>query len=275
MTKLFFNTVFFIFIAQTVFAQGNFTDDESDLRAKVKQINQFFLRFNGEENPKGERLYKKDIQFRSEFLRKEYLKGMFDEASMSGQTSLKNKFTTDAISDGTPYFIDFYGGKWYAEVNASMLYNGRLVDVLLYLKIQKSHKGSKWAITKVYFEEYNKYFEVDTAKYRDIFLHPMSHELGFINIRKMMNDKQNLQYYADEQMQSHHLSVFLYESKLGKFEFKTIKNVKFHILQVPGWYFELDFFNRKGYNSGWLINNLNQVDKTSEKAMLKFFDPNL
>jgi len=48
-------------------------DDESRLYAESKQVNQFFRRFNGEEDEKGKRFYPGDKLFRTAKLRKKYL----------------------------------------------------------------------------------------------------------------------------------------------------------------------------------------------------------
>ncbi len=54
-------------------------EDESKLYAETKQVNQFFRRFNGEEDEKGERYYPRDKQYRSEKLRKKYIGILFDD----------------------------------------------------------------------------------------------------------------------------------------------------------------------------------------------------
>ena len=64
-----------ILVAQNI---GNFVEDESDLYASTKQVNQFFRRFNGEEDFKGERLYPEDKGYRDPELRKKYLENLFD-----------------------------------------------------------------------------------------------------------------------------------------------------------------------------------------------------
>src|SRR5690349_6033928 len=56
-------------------------EDESRLYAESKQVNQFFRRFNGEEDEKGNRYYSGDKQYRSEKLRKQYLRILFDESN--------------------------------------------------------------------------------------------------------------------------------------------------------------------------------------------------
>ncbi len=45
-------------------AIGNYVEDETDLYTSTKQVNQFFRRFNGEEDMKGERYYPEDKDYR-------------------------------------------------------------------------------------------------------------------------------------------------------------------------------------------------------------------
>src|SRR5688572_3573646 len=56
-------------------------EDESRLYAESKQVNQFFRRFNGEEDEKGNRYYPGDKQHRSDKLRRQYLRVLFDESN--------------------------------------------------------------------------------------------------------------------------------------------------------------------------------------------------
>ena len=111
-------------------------------------------------------------------------------------------------------------------------------------------------------------FERDTVKVGK-FLHPLSHELDFMNLRKAFNNPDSVSQYTLKKFVPDHLSVFLYEVKKGNLKFKTVQEVKFHFFQIDGWYFELSQFNRPGYNTGWLISNLVKIKNESEKNLLR------
>src|SRR5882672_9189733 len=64
-------------------------DDESKLYAESKQVNQFFRRFNGEEDEKGNRYYPGDKPYHSDKLRKKYLGILFDENNNGISHALK------------------------------------------------------------------------------------------------------------------------------------------------------------------------------------------
>jgi hypothetical protein len=243
-------------------------DDESKLYAENKQVNQFFRRFNGEEDEKGERYYPKDRLYRNEKLRKKYIGILFDASNAGISPDLKVEFTKDVINKDKPVILNFHGGNWFSEVHTLFLMNGKEVPVTLFMELEKHHQGTRWVISKVYADIFKPYFERDTVKVGK-FLHPLSHELDFMNLRKAFNNPDSVSQYTLKKFVPDHLSVFLYEVKKGNLKFKTVQEVKFHFFQIDGWYFELAQFNRPGYNTGWLISNLVKIKNESEKNLLK------
>src|SRR5690242_16309161 len=83
-------------------------EDESKLYAETKQVNQFFRRFNGEEDEKGERYYPKDKQYRSEKLRKKYIGMLFDAGNAGINGDLKVQFAKDVLEKTKPVILDFH-----------------------------------------------------------------------------------------------------------------------------------------------------------------------
>jgi hypothetical protein len=243
-------------------------DDESKLYAENKQVNQFFRRFNGEEDEKGERYYPKDRLYRSEKLRKKYIGILFDASNAGISPDLKVEFTKDVINKDKPVVLNFHGGNWFSEVHTLFVMNGKEVPVTLFMELEKHHQGTRWVISKVYAEMFKSSFERDTVKVGK-FLHPLSHELDFMNLRKAFSNPDSVSQYTLKKFVPDHLSVFLYEVKKGNLKFKTVQGVQFHFFQIDGWYFELSQFNRPGYNTGWLISNLVKVKNEFEKNLLK------
>jgi hypothetical protein len=243
-------------------------EDESKLYAETKQVNQFFRRFNGEEDEKGERYYPRDKQYRSEKLRKKYIGILFDDSNGGIKSDLKVQFAKDVLDKTKPIILDFHGGNWFSEVHTTFMMNGKNEPVTLFMELEKDHEGTKWVISKVYASMFDPYFKRDTTKVGK-FLHPLSHELDFMNLRKAFNYTDSISQFAVKRFVPDHLSLFLYEIKKGNLKFKTVEELKFHFFQVNGWYFELSEFNRPGYNSGWLISNLVKVNNESEKNLLR------
>ena len=245
-------------------------EDESRLYAESKQVNQFFRRFNGEEDERGNRFYPGDKQYRSEKLRKQYLRILFDESNLDISGDLKMSFVKDVLDKPEASILNFHGGNWFSELHTTFTMNGVSQSVVLFMELEKHRLGTRWVIQKVHADMFEPYFRVDTIKVGK-FLHPMSHELDFMNIRKAFDKKDSINQYIVKRFVPDHLSLFLYEVKRGNLKFKTVNEVKFHFFQVDGWYFGISEFNRPGYNTGWLISNLVRLNKPSDKDLLRKF----
>jgi hypothetical protein len=231
-------------------------------------VNQFFRRFNGEEDEKGERYYPRDKQYRSEKLRRKYIGILFDDSNTGISGDLKVQFAKDVLDKTKPVILDFHGGNWFSEVHTTFTMNGKTEPVTLFMELEKDHEGTKWVISKVYASMFDPYFKRDTTKVGK-FLHPLSHELDFMNLRKAFSYTDSISQFTVKRFIPNHLTLFLYEIQKGSLKFKTVEEVKFHFFQVSGWYFELSEFNRAGYNSGWLMSNLVKLNSESEKNMLR------
>jgi hypothetical protein len=269
MKSISFLAIVFLLISHGLQAQlVDEMDDESRLYAQNKQVNQFFRRFNGEEDEKGERYYPKDRQYRSEKLRKKYIGILFDDSNAGISSDLKVQFAKDVLDKDKPVILNFHGGNWFSEVHTTFTMNGTEIPVTLFMELEKHHQGTRWVISRVYADYFKSYFQRDTIKVGK-FLHPLSHELDFMNLRRAFTNPDSVGQYTIKKFVPDHLSVFLYEIRKGNLKFKTVTEVRFHFFQVAGWYFELSQFNRSGYNTGWLISNLVKVKNETEKNLLR------
>ena len=252
---------------------GDFKMDETELYAMTKQMGQFMRRFNYEEDQFGERLNPSDPRYHNAEMRRQSLPILFDQEKYGTQTELQRYFIEDVTkSDST--FMTFLGGRWYSEVSCTFKYNGKPVNVMLFLTVEKEGLGSKWVITNVYFSEFNKLFPTgEIAEKEKYFLHPMSHELDFMNIYKAFQNSDVIEYYGSKNYQPDYLTLFFYEIKQGHLVFQHVDTVKFHVLQIKDWYFEVSWFNRSGLNSGWLMSNVIYMPEKDKKNLIKFYEP--
>ena len=252
---------------------GDFKMDETELYAMTKQMGQFMRRFNYEEDQFGYQLNPKDPKYRNNEMRRKSLPILFDQEKYGTQTELQRYFIED-VTKGDSTYMTFLGGRWYSEVSTTFKYNGKDVSVMLFLAVEKEGLGSKWVLTNVYFSEFNKLFPTgEMAEKEKHFLHPMSHELDFMNIYKAFQDPQVIDYYASKEFQPDYLTLFFYEIKQGKLVFQHVDSVKFHVLQIKDWYFEVSWFNRSGLNSGWLMSNVIYMPEKEKTNLIKFYQP--
>lgn len=255
------------------FGQGSvnaFSEDETVFYAQTKQMNQFFLRFNGEEDIIGKRYYPGDPGYHDFKIRKKYLNILFDNSSPLISNDSKFVFIEEVLNKKKPVFLDFHGKGWYAEVAATFNYKKEKGNMILYFQLEKQNDGYKWVISNVYFDRFESLFshlsDTNNIKY---FIHPMSHELDFMNLNKVFREPDNLDYYLENKYKPDMLALFVMEMKNENLKFVSVNNVKFHVFQVPNWYFEVSFFNRNNVNSGWLISNMLRVTDPEKKSLIR------
>ena len=262
-------------LATTSFAQsiGNFQMDEKDLYAMTKQMGQFIRRFNYEEDQFGYKINPKDPTYRSNEKRQFSLPILFDQETYGSQPDLQKYFIEDVTKDDSSY-MTFLGGKWYSEVSATFKYKGKEVQLLLILGIEQEGLGSKWVLNNIYFSQFNKMFPTgEMAEKEKHFLHPMSHELDFMNLYKIFQEPDIIEYYANKDFEPDYLTLFFFEIKNKNLVFQHVDSVKFHVFQIKDWYFEVSWFNRSGSNAGWLISNLIYLPEKEKNNLIKFYQP--
>jgi hypothetical protein len=245
-------------------------EDDGRLAASTKQVNQFFRRFNGEESQDGKnRFYPGDKRYREAGLRKTFINILFDNETSEIAQNLRNEFLGEVLAENGPQFLDFHAGEWFAEVNSLFSFQGKRQQVTLFMKLQAEGLGHEWVIDRVAFDPFKAAFNKAEGNEKE-FLHPLSHELGFMNLRKALQDNKKPESYTPTDFEPDYLTLFLYEIKKGNIKFETVTDVNFHFFQINNWYFELSQFNRPGFNTGWLISNLVKLGGEDKEVILKY-----
>lgn len=261
--------------AQVYTNLGDVQVDEKAFYTMTKQMSQFMSRFNYEEDQYGKKIHPDSPDYRNRMKRKTVLPLLFDMENPRTNGSLRDFFISDLTQADSNYF-EFLGGKWYSEVSATFKMNGKSVDISMIFAIEQENLGSKWVLTNVFFSDFNKLFpKGDIAEQQKHFLHPMSHELDFMNIHKVFKTPECIEYYASNTYSPDFLTLFFYEIKKGNLVFEKINSEKFHVFQIDNWYFEVSWFNRDGLNTGWLISNLIFLKDNEKEELLKFYQPNI
>ena len=252
---------------------GDVQFDEAHLYAMTKQMGQFIRRFNYEEDQFGKQINPTSPDYHNQQKRQRSMAILFDQQTYGNQPDLQRFFIEDVTGNDST-FMTFLGGRWYSEVSATFKYRGRDVSIIMILGIEKEGLGSKWVLNNIYFSEFNKLFPKGEITEREKhFLHPMSHELDFMNIYKIFKEPEIIEYYASKSFEPDYLTLFFYEIKKGNLVFQNVDTVKFHVFQIKDWYFEVSWFNRSGNNAGWLISNLIYIPEKDKKDLIKFYEP--
>jgi hypothetical protein len=269
MHKIFCFLLFVVIYQFSILAQNNpniYQDEEAALTTSTKQVNQFIRRFNGEEDFTGKRLYPKDKKYRELALRKTYLSNLIDLENATVNQKLKD-FTDDICSQAKPKYFDFYGGKWFAEVMTKFLYNGKEQNVILFLKLEEENSGYKWSFINAYAGFLDKEF-ISSPPTDLKFIHPMSHEIDFMTLTKVFKRNTQVEHFAEKSYSPDYLTLFFYLVKKGNLVFENVEDLKFHVFQIENWYFEMQYFNRKGENTGWLISNLFKIPEKDKASLI-------
>jgi hypothetical protein len=274
MRKITLAIVLLITSLQMAYSQGLYSPgspkDDGRFAASTKQVNQFFRRFNAEESQDGQkRYYSGDPLYRDRELRGQFISILFDNETSGISNSLKSEFMREVLAENLPQYLNFHREGWFAEVSSIFMYKGKRENVTLFLKIQPEGLGYEWVIDKVIFEPFKDIFKKPSGSDKG-FLHPLSHELGFMNLRKAFQDSDTPEAFTPKEYQPDYLTLFLYEMKKGNIRFETISDVKFHFFQINNWYFELNQFNRPGFNTGWLIGDLVKLNPGDKETILKY-----
>ena len=243
-------------------------DTELQLRASTKQVNQFFRRFNGEEDENGKRYYPTDKRYRDASLRRKYVPVLFNTETSQIDEAQAKEFIKRITDKKTPSFLNFHKDDWVAEVKTTFKYKGRTLNGTFFMKLQPQGQGYEWIIEDVAFSQFSRWFDKDTSENKK-FLHPMSHELDFMTLRKALKDNNHAEQYTADSYQPDILSIFLYELNQGHLTFVSARNVAFHFFAIDGYYFSVSNFNRPGYNSGWLISSLVPLANADQKQQMK------
>lgn len=254
---------------QSIGSPGTIKDD-GRFSASTKQVNQFFRRFNAEETPDGKiRLRPGDSLYHNIPLRQGFIQILFDNQTSGISKDLKSNFINSVLSDVNPKYINFHRAGWIAEVEAEFTFQGKKESTTLILKLQPEGLGYEWVIDAVSFGPFKNLFNKPIGGKKD-FLHPLSHELDFMNMRKAFQNTNLPESFTKTSFKPDYLTLFLYEMKKNNIRFETVKDVKFHFFQIDGWYFEVNQFNRPGFNTGWLISNLVKLNVGDKETILKY-----
>nr|NQU91091.1 hypothetical protein [Bacteroidota bacterium] len=249
--------------------QTSYEREEKSFYAETKQVNQFIRRFNAEENVLGIRLSSNDSLYHSSQLRKNYINMLFDNQNTSISDMLKSAFINDVTQDANPKFLDFHGGEWFGETFVKFDRGSQEVFITLFMELVKENLGSKWVVGDIYYNPYEDLYGRDAGS-GSRFLHPLSHELDFMNLDRVFKSGNHTGDYFYQGFHPDKLSIFMYELRNNTLQFNYVSGVKFHFFQIDGWYFEITEFNRPGLNRGWLISNLIKLEDGQKQKLINF-----
>jgi hypothetical protein len=240
---------------------------------EVKQIDEFFERFNNDTGSFIRKVYKLyGTRYTAD--RGKLLKSLFNYETQSWNQSLIANFVRDITAGGKTRQIDFRANGWFAEAHGKFQYNGSFIDIPLILRISTdaAHR-SKWVIAAVKSNPLppdSQPISLTATGYPQRFINPASHANNFIELEKALDDKANLSDYFEPAFFNRKNAQTFYNAVLhNQVHLLYVKDIVYHFLQTGKWLFTVACFPRQTLNSGWLINNLQQLNPAEKNAYLQ------
>ncbi len=237
---------------------------------EVKQIDEFFERFNNDSSSFIRGVYK-SYHIKYNIARSRLIKSLFNYETKSWDTSAINNFVSAVTDKKNPYTLDFYGDNWYAELECKFQYQASTITIPLILKIVTvNNRGAKWVISAVGPNTVKSIITVTkmpASKNLTKCISPSSHAASFIALKKAFADKENLSNCFENSFFDRSNAVEFYNAILNdQIDFLYVKEIKYHFLQTGKWIFRVEYFPREALNSGWLISYMKKVSATEMES---------
>jgi len=245
---------FWIFISffvcqQSLFGQVYTDNDrtkEKHFFYEVKQIDEFFERFNDDPGSFIRTVYKeRNVKFR--ISRRRLIRSLFNYENLPRDTMMMKRFVSDVTNKTSPIFLDFYGNDWYAEISCKFRYRSSSIIIPIILKIEVTeNKGSKWMIVAIGRSRLKSNItisEMTQSKIKTKCLSPTSHATNFVSLRRAFDDKENLSNYFDNAyFRRSNMSAFYNAVANREIEFQHVIKIKYHFLVDEKWIFTVENF---------------------------------
>ena len=230
---------------------------------EVKEIDEFFERFNDEQDSFIRGVYKAHhVKFN--IPRQRLIRSLFNYENMSKDSVMINKFISDVTKKKKPIYLDFYGDDWYAELTCKFKYNSSSIVIPVIMKIEMTqNKGSKWMIVAVGSSNLKSKIvvtEMAQSKVKTNIISPTSNGTNFVSLKRAFDDKENLSDYFESTYMKRSNMLEFYNAILNReIEFLDVIKIKYHFLLADKWIFTVEDFIREELNSGWLIDHMEKV----------------
>lgn len=242
-----------------IFTQGV---DERALESKVKQIDEFFSRFNFESGFNVAVAYTvpSDTLAADSVMKTGHLASLLD----------LERFTVDGKPDSTALEfighvirnnrkINYADSTWCAEATATCVYGGKTYPLNLFLRTQHIRNSMyKWVISDVRSPLFANI--TDSIGGQAVIL-PGEHGVSFISLPETVNlNNTSVQSLFGNGYTPDARVVFAWLVADGRLKMKNVTKVRYHFT-LDNYHFTVERLEREGtYNNGWLITEIIKTD---------------
>ena len=235
---------------------------QDDVRYKVKLLDEFMKRFNGEETH--------DMLANQDSLQEElnilYLMNadMF-KANKDSMLQVANEFIDSIRVNQTKLF--YTDSLWYAEVMVNCSYKKKAEQITLFLRPEEiKPQQHRWVIIGAKGDILTL---EPSRRNNGLNILPNNHEVGFMALPKIHllgNDK--ILNYASANYRTDQLTVLYSMIYSGTLKMDTTDKIIYHFGEVPGFVFTVERHVREGFNSGWLISSIKKADSSTKLSYI-------
>lgn len=229
---------------------------EKNHKSRVKTLDEFMLRFNGEELSPG---VEEDslCHYRN-------IASLFSRSLIEKQDSVSflkaQSFFYKVVDHNVK--ISYTDSLWYAVADCRVNYKKKEIRLSLILKPDSVVSGVyRWSVIGV--DGLQKNNLIDTTGWHSI--SPVEHEIGFVELIQFLNDYRSsavgLRSFSNSIDQLSYFWGLIHE---GNLKFTMCENIKFFFYSVPNYVFVVEEDNETESHSGWRINQLEYRNKRVE-----------
>lgn len=243
------------------YAQWEHHLDERKFQLRVKQIDEFMVRFNGTDENKPQ--IAPSGKERTRCLRNLFNVDAFRDEGTGDLNVTGKDFISRVLADSIQ--LHFEDSTWQAEVLCDVLLQDvpcRMTFVLQPERIRQYEY--KWVIKDVQGTLFER-----LAQHSDTLaiLSPVEHETGFIGLIEL--PQTNARHFTDFYPAGYlpdRLSALNAWVHCGLLKIVQPQEVVYVFRNVPGYEFRVERFEKRGsYNTGWLISSLQPVQTKKTK----------
>jgi len=231
-------------------------------KVRIGLVDEFFERFNG-------KTAHPDVPITNDESRINNLLMLYDLSQFTSKDDprfneareMMNVMIKDSIQ------INFSDSTWAALAHCKGTIEGKSVNFDLYLTVQhRTQRMYKWVIAKAD----GNLFAIPSKTTNDkVMLSPNDHETNFMSLRRMSKEQPyNIKAFMAKGFEYDPTSVFAYLLYTGKLKIDYVDDLEFVFTQVPGYIFNIRYFEREKNNAGWLISQFYESTQENKDAFL-------
>lgn len=236
--------------------------NRSQYLAKVKLVDEFFARFNGEE---GCADVGAEYSDRASGILMLFDLSKYKSKEDSGFVAAENFSKIAAKSEIKLHFED---KNWFAKIkcHGKLAQKNIVFDMFLCVE-ERDSAMYRWAICDVDGD----IFQTSRDKsHKEFFIMPNDNEQFFQSVRKTTTETYKfIDDYVKQGYKADALSTFLALVRNKQLKIEAVTDVEFIFLQIPDYIFTVKHFERESKNAGWLIDSCKKSSKDEKSKIMR------